>query len=240
MSRPIFSLQPLESRRFLSAAHAVAAECPDVVEAREDLQEVAADLRDDRRAGRRAIAAIRVDIVEELRRMYAENGDAIREAVAPLREQLASVIRELGSARREILDDLRGIRETWQPTIQADIEAVHAARAAGDAEAEAAALDKFHAHRSALYAELNPLKQDLIEVTKEKGQRMSEIRAAIDDALAEFSPTLESLLDRLRQKAADVAATLTAGHNAVVAAQEKLRAELEECREDHAGEHPVA
>src|SRR5918993_1054292 len=104
MSRPTFSPQPLEARRFLSVTPMHVEDCPEVVEARTDLQEVTMALRNDRFAGRQAMGAIRE------------------------------------------------------------------ARAAGDEGALQEATDKFHADRNALYAELNPLKEQLVEVTKEKGQ----------------------------------------------------------------------
>ena len=240
MSRPTFSLQPLEARRFLSATPPHVEDCPEVVEAREDLQEVTMDLRHDRYAGRQALGAIRAEIVEELRRMHEENGEELREAVAPLRQELVAAIRALGAARHEILQDLQAIREKWQPTIQADLAAIRDARAGGDEDAAQEATDKFHADRNALYAELNPLKERLLEVTKEKGAAITDARLAIEDKLAEFSPALESLLAQLRTKAREVEAKLIAGHDKVMAAREELRVAIENCREEHGDEHAVA
>jgi hypothetical protein len=175
MSRPTFSLQPLEARRFLSVTPLHVEDCPEVVEAREDLQEVTMNLRHDRYAGRQALGAIRAEIVEELRRMHEENGEELREAVAPLRQELVAA-----------------------------------------------------------------LKEQLVEVTKEKGQDITDARLAIEDKLAEFSPTLESLLAQLRTKAREVEAKLIAGHDKVMAAREELRVALEECQEEHGDEHAVA
>ena|SRR5688572_5601384 len=111
MSRPTFSMQPLEARRFLSASPAAHVDdCPEVVEAREDLQEVAQDFRHDRYAGRQAIAAIRAEVGEELRKMHEENGEELEQAVAPLRQELRAAIRALGAARAEILEDLQAIQ----------------------------------------------------------------------------------------------------------------------------------
>ncbi len=240
MSRPTFSLQPLEARRFLSATPAHVEDCPEVVEAREDLQDVTVDLRHDRYAGRQAIAAIRAEVIVELDKMHEENGDELEEAVAPLRKNLRDAIRAMGAARHEVLEELQGIRDEWQPTIAADLAAIRDARAAGDEDALKAATDKFHADRSSLYAELNVLKAELKEVTEEKGKAISEAHLAIEDKLAEFSPKLRELLDKLRAKAHEVGQTLQAGHDQVVAAQAKLKEAIAECREEHAGEHAVA
>jgi gas vesicle protein len=241
MSRPTFSMQPLEARRFLSASPAAHIdECPEVLEARQELQEVSQDFRHDRYAGRQAIAAIRAEVGEELRQMHEENGEELQEAVAPLRQELRAAIRALGAARAEILEDLQAIREKWQPTITADLQAIRAAHASGDADALKDATDQFHEDRSALYAELNVLKADLKAVTEEKGQAISDAYLAIEDKLAEFSPTLRELLDKLRAKQREVMATLQADHEEVAAAQEKLKMAVEECREEHAGEHATA
>ena len=240
MSRPTFSLQPLEARRFLSASPMHVEDCPEVVEAREELHEVSEDFRHDRYAGRQAIAAIRAEVGEELRRMHEENGEELEEAVAPLRQELRAAIRALGAARAEILEDLQGIRDKWQPTITADLQAIRAAHAAGDEEALKEATDKFHADRSSLYAELNVLKAELKEVTEEKGQAISDAYLAIEDKLAEFSPKLRELLDKLRAKQAEVMQTLQAGHDKVVAARQNLSEAIEACHDEHAGEHTVA
>jgi len=240
MSRPTFSLQPLEARRFLSATPAHVEDCPEVIEAREEVQEVSLDFRHDRYAGRQALAAIRAEVGEELRQMHEENGEELEEAVAPLRQELRSAIRALGAARREILDDLQGIRDEWQPTITADLQAIRAAHAAGDEDALKEATDQFHADRSSLYAELNVLKGELKAVTEEKGPAISDAYLAIEDKLAEFSPKLRELLDKLRAKQQEVMQTLQADHEQFVAAQEKLKTAIEECREEHADEHAVA
>jgi hypothetical protein len=240
MSRPTFSLQPLEARRFLSATPAHVEDCPEVIEAREEVQEVSLDFRHDRFAGRQALVAIRAEVGEELRQMHEENGEELEQAVAPLRQELRAAIRAMGAARHEVLEDLQGIREKWQPTIQADLAAIHDARVAGDEDALKEATDKFHADRSSLYAELNVLKAELKEVTEEKGQAISDAYLAIEDKLAEFSPTLRELLDKLRAKQREVMQTLEADHDKVVAAQQNLKEAIEECREEHAGDHTVA
>ena len=241
MSRPTFSMQPLEARRFLSASPAaVIDECPEVVDARAELQEVSQDFRHDRYAGRQAIAAIRGEVGEELHRMHEESGEELEQAVAPLRQELRAAIRALGAARADILEDLQGIRDKWQPTITADLQAIRAAHASGDQDALKEATDEFHEHRSSLYAELNILKADLKAVTEEKGQAISDAYLAIEDKLAEFSPKLRELLEKLRAKQQEVMQTLQADHEKFASAETKLKTAIEECREEHAGEHVVA
>lgn len=197
-------------------------------------------LRHDRYAGRQALSAIRAEVIEELHKMHEENGDALREAVAPLRRELRAALHAQGEARREVFEELQAVREQWQPTIEADLQAVREARAAGDRSALAEALDQFHADRNALYAELNPLKDKLRAVTIEKGEAVTEARLAIEDKLAEFSPRLKELLEKLRTKAESIERTLIAGHNAVMAARQTLADALAECREQHDVEHAVA
>ena len=240
MTRPTFSLQPLEPRRFLSAAPLHVEDCPEVVEARQDLQEVEMQLRHDRSIGRHELAGIRAQIIEELHKLYAEKGDELREAVAPLQHELRAAIRAQAEARRVILEDLQAIRDKWHPTLQADLQAVLEARAAGDADALAEALDQFHADRNALYAELNPLKAELREVTEETNGAITAARLAIEDKLAEFSLTLAELLERLRTRSYEIGQKLLAGHNAVMDARQELADAIAECREEHADEHATA
>ena len=97
-AQPTFSLQPLEARRFLSATAAHIEDCPEVIEAQQGLQESIRELRHDRYQGRQELAAIRADIVEELRKLYeGDQGDEIREAVAPLYKELRAALRAQGA-----------------------------------------------------------------------------------------------------------------------------------------------
>ena len=237
MSRPIFVVQPLEARRFLSAAPALVDECPEVVDARQDVQVAEAQLRRDRSRGRYELNELRQAIGEEIRKIYAEHGDEVRDAVAPLHQALRAAIRAQTEARRAILDDLQDLREKWQPTLTADLHAVLEARRSGDADALADALDKFHADRNALYAELNPLKQQLRQVTEETNEDITEARLAIEDKLAEYSDTLKDLLDQLRTRSYEIGQKFQAGHNAVMQARKTLADAIAECREEHGGEH---
>jgi hypothetical protein len=241
MDRPNFSLQPLEARRFLSATAVHLHECPEVVEARENVQELTLELRKDRYRGRAALAEIRAQVVAELQELYESGqGDEVREAVAPLYKELREAFRAQGEARRGVIEELQAVREEWHPILEADIKAVREAHAAGDEEALAEAKAKAEADRKAFYAELNPLKQKLQDVTEAGREAITEARIAIEDKLAEFSDELKDLLDDLRTKAAEVEAELTAGHNAVMAARQTLAEEIEECRAEHAEEQALA
>jgi len=237
MTRPSFALQPLESRRLLSASAVDVHECPEVVEARQELHELVVDFARDRRTGRAALAEIRAEIREVLAQLYEEKGEEIREALAPLHEELAEAFKSQSEQRRALLSDMREIREQWAPILAADLEAVLQARASGDEEALKEASDKLIADRNAMKAELLPLKQELAEVMKETRAQIGEIRQRIDDTLATFSDELKSLLDQLRTKAQEVHDLLTADHDAVVAAEQKLRQAIAECRAEHAGDH---
>jgi seryl-tRNA synthetase len=238
-AQPTFSLQPLEARRFLSAtAAAVDVEtCPEVIEARQDLQSTIQELRHDRYEGRQALGEIRSQIVEELRKLYeSDKGDEVRDAVAPLYKKLRETLRAQGEARREVLEDLQAIREKWQPTIVADIEAVWKAKREGDEDALADATAKIEADRKALYDDLNPLKDKLKQVTEETSQAIQDAHDAIEDKLGEFSDKLKDLFAQLRAKAKDVHDTLVADHQAYETAQQSLADAIKECREEHGGD----
>jgi predicted nucleic acid-binding Zn-ribbon protein len=237
-ARPTFSLQPLEARRFLSAtAAALVDDCPEVVEARQDLQSAIGELRHDRYQGRQDLGAIRSQIVEELRKLYeSDKGDDVRAAVAPLYKELREALRAQGEARHEVLEDLQAVREKWQPTLVADIDAVWKAKRAGDEDALADATAKIEADRKALYDELNPLKDKLKQVTDETSQAIQDAHDAIEDKIAEFSDTLKDLFARLRTKANDVRDTLVADHQAYETAQQSLADAIKECREEHGGD----
>jgi hypothetical protein len=225
-SRPTFSLQPLEARRFLSVSPGIVNDSPEVAQAREELQQVTQELRHDRYQGRQELGEIRAQVIEELRKLYEEKGDEVREAVAPLYKSLRDKIRAQGEARREVLEDLQDIRDEYQPTLQADIQAIMKARQDHDEDALADATEKFEADRAKLYAELNPLKARLQEVTEAARGAISDTRTAIEDKLGEFSDTLKDLIEQHRAKAKEVEATLIADHNAWLAAREKLREAL--------------
>jgi hypothetical protein len=239
-AQPTFSLQPLESRRFLSATAAHIEDCPEVTEAQQELHESIRELRHDRYQGRQELAAIRADIVEELRKLYAsDQADEIREAVAPLYKELREALRAQGEARREVLEDLQGVRETWAPILHADIEAVWKAKREGDDDALAEATAKIEADRKALYEELNPLKEQLHQVTLDTSEAIQDARDAIEDKLGEYSDTLKDLIEKLRAKAKEVHDTLVADHQAYVNAQRSLADAIKECREEHGDDHTV-
>lgn len=239
IARPTFSLQPLEPRRFLSATAAHVDDCPQVVEAQEALHESVRELRHDRYQGRQELAAIRADIVEELRRLYeSDQGDEIRAAVAPLYRELREALRAQGEARREVLEDLQAVREKWAPILRADVEAVWEAKHAGDADALAEATAKIEADRKALYEELNPLKEQLHQVTLDTSEAIQDARDAIEDKLGEYSDTLKSLIEKLRARAKAVHEELVADHQAYLTAQKNLADAIEACREEHGGDHP--
>jgi hypothetical protein len=229
MSRPTFSLQPLEARRFLSATPTAVSDSPDVVEARQELQQVTLELRHDRYAGRAALFEIRAQIIEELQKLYAsDKGDEVREALAPLYKDLRAALRAQGQARHDVLEDLQAVREKWAPTLKADVEAVWAAKLSGDDDALAEATKKIEADRKSLYDELNPLKDKLKEVTKETSVAIQNAHDAIEDKLGEFDDTLKDLFEKLRTKAKEVEQELIADTDAVMAAREKLRQALQD------------
>jgi hypothetical protein len=232
--RPNFSIQPLEARRFLSASPAVVNDSPDVAEAREQLQQVTMELRHDRYQGRAELFELRSQVIEELRKLYAEKGDEVQAALAPLYKTLRNAIRAQGDARMGVLEELQDIREKWQPAIEADIKAVWDAKRAGDEDALADATKQIESDRSKLYAELNPLKAKLKQVTEDARGAITDAHTAIEDKLGEFSDTLKDLIAKHRAKQAEVHAELTADTEAVLAAREKLRQALKDAGESEA------
>jgi hypothetical protein len=234
----MFDFDPLERRVHLSVSPSASlAECPEVTEARQDLQETIVQYRHDKRVLARDLADIRADIREEIVRLKAEDAEGFDAVIKPLQAELAEVVKEQGEAvqaARKIIEDKR---EEWAPVIAADVKAFLEARAGGDDDEIAAARTKIESDRNQLKAELKPLKDALDTVVTDSRAAIAEARKAIYDAYASLSPKLADLLEKLEDTATAGRDTMIANHNAVVAAQGILKEAISECDLEHPGEH---
>src|SRR5688500_5138993 len=139
--QPIFSLQPLESRRLLHAGHVhisppagsyVLDDCPEVIDARAGVQEAIAQLNADQRPGRKTIKADRAAIVEEMKQLADEIGaDGIKDAVAPLKEKLRVDTRAKNKEFRAAKEELRVAKRRGRQLIAADLQALQEAKQYG-------------------------------------------------------------------------------------------------------------
>ena len=247
-AQPIFSLQPLESRRLLHAGHlhvapvagnhGVLDDCPEVVEARSAMQDAIAQLNADQRAGKRTIRADRAAIVEEMQQLADEIGaDGIKDALAPLKEKLRLDTRAKNKEFRAAKEELRVAKRRARQLIAADLKALQEARQAGDQAAIDAAEDKLAADREQVQADLKPIRDGIVALGDKWRPILTGDHEAIESKLEELNPDLIPLFDKLDDDIAAVQAKLEAGHAAVTAAHEDLRTAVADCVEEHGDAH---
>ncbi len=247
--QPIFSLQPLESRRLLHAGHphigpaaatagnAVLAECPEVIEARAAVQEAVAQLNADHRAGRRTIKADRVAIVEEMKQLADEIGaDGIKDALAPLKEELHELTRAKNKEFRAAKEELRVAKRKGRQLIAADLKALQEAKESGDQAAIDAAEEKLAADKEQVQADLKPIRDGIIALGEKWRPILTAAHEAVESKLEELNPDLIPLFDKLDDDIAAVQEKLEASQAAVTTAHEELRTAIADCIEEHAGE----
>ena len=244
--QPIFSLQPLESRRLLHAGHVpvgpaagtdLLADCPEVIEARGAVQDAVAQLNADQRAGRKTIKADRAAIVDEMKQLADEIGaDGIKEALAPLKEQLRVDTRAKNKEFRAAREELRIAKRKGRQLIAADLKALQEAKQSGDQAAIDAAEDKLAADKEQVQADLKPIRDGLIALADKWRPILTADHEAVESKLEELNPDLIPLFDKLDDDIAAVQEKLEAGHAAVTAAHEDLRTAIADCIEEHGGE----
>lgn len=240
--QPIFSLQPLESRRLLHAGHlhvpnAVLEQCPEVIEARAAVKEAADALHADQRAGRRTIKADRAAIVEEMKQLADEIGvDAIKDALAPLKEQLRIDTRAKNKEFRAAREELRIAKRKGRQLIAADLQALKDARESGDQAAIDAAQEKLAADKAQIEADLKPIRDGIIALGEKWRPILTAAHEAVESKLEELNPDLVPLFDKLDDDIAAVQEKLEAGHAEVSTAQAELKVAIKDCLEEHAGE----
>jgi hypothetical protein len=245
--QPIFSLQPLESRRLLHAGHlhvgpaaggnSVLDDCPEVIEARAGVQEAVAQLNADQRAGRKTIKADRMAIVEEMKQLADEIGaDGIRDALAPLKEQLRVDTRAKNKEFRAAREELRIAKRKGRQLIAADLKALQEAKQSGDQAAIDAAEEKLAADKLQIEADLKPIRDGIIALGEKWRPILTADHEAVESKLEELNPDLIPLFDKLDDDIAAVQEKLEAAHAAVTAAHEDLRTAIADCLEEHGGE----
>ena len=241
-SQPIFSLQPLESRRLLHAGHphvpsAVLEQCPDVIDARAAVKEAVDALNADQRAGRRTIKADRAAIVEEMKQLADEIGvDAIKAELAPLKEKLHADTRAKNKEFRAAREELRIAKRKGRQLIAADLQALKDARESGDQAAIDAAQDKLAADKVQIEADLKPIRDGIIALGEKWRPILTAAHEAVESKLEELNPDLAPLFDKLDDDIESLQAKLDADHAAISTAQEELKTAIADCREEHADE----
>ncbi|MEO6435035.1 MAG: hypothetical protein ABIP55_04645 [Tepidisphaeraceae bacterium] len=241
----LFDLQPLESRRFLSVTPAHVGDridpfvdCPEVIEAREGLQDAAQQVRKDKREGLTAIRADQLAIREEYQQLIDEEGaEAVQDALAPLREKLREDTRLKNKELRAAAEELRIAKRAGRQLLAADLLALREANESGDQAAIDAAKAKLDADRAKLQEDLKPIRDEILAIKQEKRELLAADHAAIESKLKELNPDLIPLFDDLHEDAAALEAKLQISVAAVTDATEALKQAIADCREEHAGEH---
>ena len=242
MSSPgLFDLQPLESRRLLSVTPVHIgdrvdpfADCPEVIEARADLQEAQQQLRRDKREGMEVIRADQAAIRAEYQELIEEKGaDAVNEALAPLREKLREDTRLKNKELRAAAEELRIAKRAGRQLLAADLEALRAAQESGDQQAIDAARAKLQADKAKIQEDLKPIRDEILAIKQEKRELLVADHAAIQAKLEELNPDLVPLFDKLEADAAALEAKLQTSLAAVTDATEALKQAIQDCREEH-------
>ena len=251
-------MQPLESRRLLHAGHlhvglgagmgvgqgagggagAVLEECPEVVEAREGLQDAVAKLNADHRAGRKTIKADRIAIVEEMKQLADDIGQqAIKDALQPLKDELHTQTRAKNKEFKAAREELRIAKRKGRQLIAADLEALKEAQQSGDQEAIDAAKAKVQATREQVQEDLKPIRDGIVALGEKWRPILTEAHEAVESKLEELNPDLAPLFDKLDDDIESIQAKLEADHAAVSTAQEELKTAIADCREEHGTDH---
>ena len=250
-AQPIFSLQPLESRRLLHAGHPdvpVAAggggtnvlldECPEVVEARAAVKDAVAQLNADERAGRKTIRADRVAIMEEMKQLADDIGqEAIKDALAPLKEKVRTDTKAKNKEFRAAYEELRIAKRKGRQLLAADLGALRDAKQSGDEDAIKAAQDKLAADKAKIQEDLKPIRDSIRALADKWRPILTADYEAVESKLEELNPDLEPLFDKLDDDIAAVQAKLQAGRAEVSTAQQELKTAVADCLAEHPEGH---
>jgi hypothetical protein len=250
-SQPIFSLQPLESRRLLHAGHphvpavgggggggreAILEQCPQVIEARAAVHDAVAQLNADHRAGRKTIRADREAIIEEMKQLADEIGqDGIKDALAPLKEKLRVDTRAKNKEFRAAYEELRIAKRKGRQLLAADLKALQEAKQSANQDAIDAAEEKLAGDRAKVQEDLKPIRDSIRALADKWRPILTADHEAVESKLEELNPDLEPLFDKLDDDIADVQAKLAAGHAEVSTAQAELKTAIADCVAEHAG-----
>ena len=246
-AQPIFSLQPLESRRLLhaalpaavgSAAGAVLDECPEVVTARAAVKDAVAQLNSDERAARKTIRGDRVAIMDEMKQLADDIGQqAIKDALAPLKEKLHTDTRAKNKEFRAVYEELRVAKRKGRQLLAADLKSLHDAKSGGDQTAIDAPQKKLDDDRAQIQDDLKPIR-DSIKTLADKWRPILTADAdAVQAKLEELNPDLKPLFDKLDSDLASLASKVQADHGALTTAQADLKTAIADCLAEHPQGH---
>ena len=247
--QPIFSLQALESRRLLHAAHpnvpvaAAAAsgvldECPEVVTARAAVKDAFTQLNTDERAARKTIRADRAAIMDEMKQLADDIGQqGIKDALAPLKEKLHTDTKAKNKEFRALYEELRLAKRKGRQLLAADLKALHDAKDGGDQDAIDAAQKKLTDDRAQIQEDLKPIR-DKIKALADKWRPILKADTdAIQAKLEELNPDLKPLFDKLDDDLAALATKVEADRGALNTAQADLKTAIADCLAEHPEGH---
>ena len=157
--------------------------------------------------------------------------DAIRDALAPLKEKLRADEKAKFKELRNANEELRLAKREWSQKILADLTAWREARRAGDEDAAAAAKEKLDATKADAQEALKPIRDEIIAIKDKWRPIITAGHEAIESKLEELNPDLEPLFDKLEEDANALHEKLTADAKAVADATSALVDTIKECRE---------
>jgi len=245
--QPIFSLQPLESRRLLhgavadvavAAAGNVLDECPEVVTARTAVKDALTQLNADERAGRKTLRADRVAIMDEMKQLADDIGqDGIKDALAPLKEKVRTDTKAKNKEFRAAYEELRVAKRKSRQLLATDLKALHDAKQAGDQDAIDAAQKKLTDDRAQVQEDLKPVRDSIKALADKWRPTLTADYEAVQSKLEELNPDLTPLFDKLDTDIAALQTKFEAGRADVSTAQADLKTAIADCLAEHPNGH---
>jgi len=248
--QPIFSLQPLESRRLLHGSVAdvtVAAtggngtvldECPEVVTARAAVKDALTQLNTDERAGRKTLRTDRAAIMEEMKQLADDIGqDGIKDALAPLKEKVRTDTKAKNKEFRAAYEELRVAKRKGRQLLAADLKALHDAKEAGDQDAIDAAQKKLTDDRAQVQEDLKPVRESIKALADKWRPILTADYDAVQSKLEELNPDLTPLFDKLDTDIAALQTKVEADRADFSTAQADLKTAVADCLAEHPNGH---
>lgn len=234
-----FDLQPLESRRLLSASPlrdlAGMFTDPTIIADRQAVNAAMKTFVTDQRAGRETIRADQQAVRAEYQDLIEEKGqETVDAALQPLKDKLRADEKAKNKELRAAGQELSALKRTWAKTILADLKAWRQARVAGDDAAAEDAKAKLDADKQAAQEALKPIRDEILAIKDKWRPIITADHDAITAKLEELNPALEPLYDKLDADTAALNAKLKADAQAVADASAKLAADIEAYKAAHA------
>ncbi|MEA2710563.1 MAG: hypothetical protein QOF78_3164 [Phycisphaerales bacterium] len=241
--QPIFALQALESRRLLHAGphvgvgggNSVLDDCPEVIDARAAMKDAVTQLLAAQRAGRKTLKADRAAIVDELKQLADDIGqDAMKDALAPLKEKLRADEKAKFKELRNAAETLRITKRAGRQLLAADLKALHEAHQSGDQTAIDDAKAKLKADKESLSASLKPIRDNIIAIKDKWRPIITADHEAVETKLEALNPDLVPLFDKLENDTEALQQKLEDGHGKVADANQDLKVAIADCLAQHA------